>query len=57
MSGDWGDDLCDEDKDANNRALLDGSRILSAYRALDVKVWVITEADRSSTLILLPSEY
>ena len=57
LSGDWGD-VPDEDKQANEDAVLHGDRILSSY-ALDgdVKVWVITERDRSSTCILLPEEY
>jgi hypothetical protein len=57
VSGDWGD-LCDEDRQANNEALKDGSRIFSSYDLNDgQKIWVITEADRSSTTLLLPSEY
>ena len=57
LSGDWGD-LCDEDKEANDQALIDGSRIFSSYEiGKGEKIWVITEADRSSTTILLPSEY
>jgi len=57
VSGDWGD-LCEDDKQANEDALIHGDRILSAYRtAKGVKIWVITEADRSSTCILLPEEY
>jgi len=56
-SGDWGE-VCEDDKQANEDALLHGDRILSAYRtAKGVKIWVITEADRSSTCILLPEEY
>lgn len=57
-SGDWGD-VCDEDKELNNQSLIDGTRILSAYTLRDgeTKIWVITEADRSVTTILLPSEY
>ena len=54
--GDWGD-LCDEDKAANNEALGNWTRLFSAYIVRDVKFWVITEADRSVTTILLPSEY
>jgi hypothetical protein len=55
--GDWGD-VCLEDQQLNDQALIDGSRILSSYKTLrGVKVWVITEADGSSTCILLPSEY
>jgi hypothetical protein len=57
VQGDWGD-LDDEDKAANDRAIQDGTRIFSAYYIQpDVKIWIITEADRSSTCILLPSEY
>lgn len=57
VSGDWGD-LDEEDKRENELSLEHGFRILSAY-TLDtgVKVWVITEYDRSATTILLPSEY
>lgn len=54
--GNWGD-LCAEDKAANDEALINGSRIFSAYQFDTVKIWVITEADRSSTTILLPEEY
>ena len=55
-SGDWGD-LCEEDKRDNDFAVADGDRVLSAYRLGGEKVWIITEADRSSTTILLPCEY
>jgi len=56
-SGDWGE-VDAGDREANNRALLDGSRLFSVYTtALGVKFYVITEADRSSTCLLLPSEY
>lgn len=56
-SGDWGD-VCNEDKEANEESLKEGSRILSAYRLNNgTKIWIITEADRSSTCILLPEEY
>jgi hypothetical protein len=56
--GDWGE-LCDEDKRENHYGLAHGFRLLSSYRtaAGDVRVWVITEADRSATTILLPEEY
>ena len=54
--GDWGD-LCDDDKQTNELALERGGRILSVYTELDTKFYVITEADRTSTCILLPSEY
>jgi len=56
-SGDWGD-LCDEDKALNDRAVQYGDRIFSAYHAKDgTKFWVITEADRSYTTVLLPEDY
>ena len=56
--GDWGD-LGDEDKQANQDALVTGARLFSAYvlPKTQQKVWVITEADRSSTTLLLPEEY
>ena len=55
-TGDWGD-VDDEDKQTNNDALKHGSRLISSYNVADTKVWIITEADRSVTTILLPSEY
>lgn len=55
--GDWGD-LDREDSAANERALRGGGRLLSSYRTkADVKFWIITEADRSATTVLLPDEY
>jgi len=55
--GDWGDCSAD-DAAANDEALRDGSRLFSVYHtARGVKFWVITEADRSSTTVLLPDEY
>ena len=56
-NADWGE-VDAEDQRANDRAIAEGTRLLSAYR-LDtgVKIWIITEADRSSTCILLPEEY
>lgn len=57
IKGDWGE-ACEEDRQANEDALRDGDRLLSAYRTKKgVKLWVITEADRSSTCLLLPEEY
>lgn len=54
---DWGD-LCKEDKKQNDLALKNGDRLFSAYRtAQGIKFWVITEADRSATTVLLPEEY
>ena len=57
VTGDFGDDLCDEDKEANNEAIWNEERILSAYKVSDMKLYVITESDRSSTTLLLSSEY
>jgi hypothetical protein len=57
LLGDWGE-VDAHDRRANNRALKEGTRILSAYTLHGgERVWVITEADRSSTCILLPEEY
>jgi len=57
QAGDWGD-LDDEDRQANDQALISGTRILSVYRATNgTKFWIITEADRSSSCILLPEDY
>jgi hypothetical protein len=55
--GDWGQ-ICDDDREANRQALKYGNRLLSSY-LLDKseKLWIITEADRSSTTLLLPQEY
>ena len=63
--GDWGD-ICPDDAALNDAALRHGSRILSAYPlnprtpctgSGDDRLWIITEADRSATTFLLPSEY
>ncbi len=62
VRGDWGD-VCQEDAALNDEALIDGSRLLSAYKLNNgTKVWVITEAvgdngRRAATTILLPEEY
>jgi hypothetical protein len=65
MHGDWGV-VCDEDKASNDAALVHGDRVLSAYPIDpdkpckghgDNTLWVITEADRSVTTLLLPEEY
>ena len=63
-SGDWGD-VCAADAQANDLALDpagDGTspsaaRLLSAYDTAAGRLWIITEADRSATTVLLPSEY
>lgn len=60
--GDWGE-VSAEDRQLNDEAVRDGSRILSAYRTkADVRIWIITEAaddqgHRESTTLLLPEEY
>jgi len=55
--GDWGD-LDDEDKAENETSLKENFRIFSSYNLAEkIKLWVITEADRSATTILLPEEY
>ena len=57
LAGDWGD-VDSHDHAANERALIEGTRLLSAYQsAQGVKFWIITEADRSATTILLPEDY
>jgi hypothetical protein len=57
VRGDWGD-LCRQDKQSNDAAVYDSTRILSAYHdSGDHKFWIITEADRSVTTVLLPEDY
>ncbi len=58
ISGDWGS-VCKADARENERSVKHGWRILSSYDVGDDgdRVWIITEADRSSTCILLPEEY
>jgi hypothetical protein len=57
LAGDWGE-VGAEDWRANDEALRHGDRLLSAYKTLKgVRLWVITEADRGSTVVLLPEEY
>ena len=56
-SGDWGE-VDQEDREANEQALMHGARLLSAYQTnLNQRLWIITEANRSATTILLPEEY
>ncbi|MCG9659933.1 hypothetical protein [Vibrio mediterranei] len=56
-SGDWGE-ICQDDAEENTRATHEGGRIMSSYKFNeDHTVWVITEADRSRTTVLLPSDY
>ena len=53
---DWGD-VDAHDRRANDRAVQDGDRVLSAYQTAGGRVWIITEWDRSATTLLLPEEY
>jgi hypothetical protein len=55
-TGDWGE-LCAFDRRQNEIALRDGYRVLSSYEVPTGRVWIITEADRSVTTVLLPEEY
>ena len=55
-AGDWGD-LCPEDAAENELSLKQGFRLMSVYHVDRIKFWLITEADRSATTILLPEEY
>ena len=56
QTGDWGE-IGDEDRRENELSLRQGFRLMSVYTVNDTKIWIITEADRSSTTILLPCEY
>jgi hypothetical protein len=57
VNGDWGD-VPEEDKQENDFSVQHGFRIISAYTtSAGAKIWIITEADRSATTILLPEEY
>jgi hypothetical protein len=61
-ASDWGD-LDDDDRAANERALTGDGRVLSAYdvppgyELPDDQLWIVTEADRSATTLLWPSDY
>jgi hypothetical protein len=56
-SGDWGE-VCEEDREENDLSLTEGHRLLSVYRARNGETfWLITEADRSATTVLMPDEY
>jgi hypothetical protein len=56
QTGDWGK-INDADRRENEISIQQGFRIMSVYSVNDTKVWIITEADRSATTILLPCEY
>jgi hypothetical protein len=55
-TGDWGE-LCAFDRRQNEIALREGYRVFSSYEVPTGRVWIVTEADRSVTTILLPEEY
>lgn len=57
LNGDWGD-LSDDDRRANDAALKLGDRLFSSYQVNPhLRLWIITEWDRSVTTLLLPDEY
>ena len=57
VTGDFGE-VDEGDRQRNEQAIKDGSRILSAYTTRNgIRFWVITESDRSVTTLLLPDEY
>jgi hypothetical protein len=56
-AGDWGD-ICPEDRQENELSLREGYRLLSVYQSsAGEKFWIITEADRSATTVLMPEDY
>ena len=56
QSGDWGD-VCPEDRAENEFSLTRDLRLLSVHRSNGTKFWIITEADRSATTVLMPEDY
>jgi hypothetical protein len=57
QAGDWGE-VSTEDRNANEVSLVEDARLLSVYRsAKGLKFWLITEADRSATTVLMPEDY
>ena len=57
QSGDWGD-VDEHDRQANDQALVEGTRLFSVYHSTTrLKFWIISEADRSVTTVLLPEDY
>lgn len=57
VHGDWSE-MHEDDQETNLQAIEEGGRVLSAFAMRDqTKIWVITEADRSVTTLLLPEEY
>lgn len=58
VTGDWGEEMCAEDRAENDRSLREGGRLFSMYRDRNrVKFYIITEHDRSVTTTLLPEDY
>ena len=55
-AGDWGA-VSRHDARANDHAVAHGARVLSAYETAGGRLWILTEADRSATTVLLPSDY
>ena len=55
-SGDWGE-VSEEDRQENELSLIDGYRLLSVYGSGEGRFWIITEADRSVTTVLMPDDY
>jgi hypothetical protein len=55
-SGDWGE-VCEDDRQENELSLKEGFRLLSVYRSGETTFWIITEADRSVTTVLMPEDY
>ena len=56
VAGDWGE-VCPDDAKLNDQALKHGSRLLSVYGEGEGRFWIITEADRSVTTVLMPEDY
>jgi hypothetical protein len=56
VTGDFGV-VCEEDAQANRAAIRGETRVFSAYDVSGERLWIITEADRSVTTLLLPEEY
>ena len=57
QAGNWGE-MCDSDRQENEESLKNGFRLLSVYRAANGKLfWIITEANRSATTVLMPEDY
>lgn len=56
VKGEWGL-LDDDDKLSNEQALKYGGRLLSVYELHEIKIWIVTEADRSRSTFLLPWEF